>query len=90
DLVVAFHKDICYVKNEQGVTLLTGTRLGNVYKLNWKNKSSGSLCLVTQTEQSWLWHKRLNHLNFKTINKLSSNDLVVGMPKMVFSKDKMC
>ncbi|MDQ9782797.1 hypothetical protein RF094_08820, partial [Serratia marcescens] len=25
DLVVAFHKEVCYVKNEQGVTLLTGT-----------------------------------------------------------------
>ncbi|MDQ9782802.1 hypothetical protein RF094_08845, partial [Serratia marcescens] len=31
-----------------------------------------------------------NHLNFKTINKLSRSDLVVGMPKITFLKDKVC
>ena len=79
--VVEFHKEICYIRNQHGITMLTGNRLGNVYKLNWKNKTPNPICLIAKTEQNWLWHKRLNHLNFKTINKLSSSDLVVGMPK---------
>nr|GFD41271.1 integrase, catalytic region, zinc finger, CCHC-type, peptidase aspartic, catalytic [Tanacetum cinerariifolium] len=26
--------------------------------------------------KSWLWHQRLSHLNFDTINDLARNDLV--------------
>ncbi|GKB94886.1 retrovirus-related pol polyprotein from transposon TNT 1-94, partial [Tanacetum coccineum] len=35
-------------------------------------------------------HKRLAHLNFKTINKLAKQNLVIGLPLLVYSKDKPC
>nr|GEW83891.1 ribonuclease H-like domain-containing protein [Tanacetum cinerariifolium] len=35
-------------------------------------------------------HKRLAHLNFKTINKLEKQNLVLGLPSLVYSKDKPC
>nr|GFC58787.1 integrase, catalytic region, zinc finger, CCHC-type, peptidase aspartic, catalytic [Tanacetum cinerariifolium] len=28
------------------------------------------------SSQAWLWHRRLSHLNFDTINLLSKNDIV--------------
>ncbi|GJU41696.1 retrovirus-related pol polyprotein from transposon TNT 1-94 [Tanacetum coccineum] len=34
--------------------------------------------------------KRLAHLNFKTINKLAKQNLVIGLPSLVYSKDKPC
>nr|GEW28063.1 retrovirus-related Pol polyprotein from transposon TNT 1-94 [Tanacetum cinerariifolium] len=40
--------------------------------------------------QAWLWHRRLSHLNFNTINLLSKNDIVVGLPKLKFVKDHIC
>nr|GEV45764.1 hypothetical protein [Tanacetum cinerariifolium] len=40
--------------------------------------------------QSWLWHQRLSHLNFATINNLVKNNLVQGLPKMNFEKDHLC
>ncbi|GJX49879.1 retrovirus-related pol polyprotein from transposon TNT 1-94 [Tanacetum coccineum] len=40
--------------------------------------------------QSWLWHQRLSHLNFATINNLVKNNLVRGLPKMKFEKDHLC
>nr|GEY62769.1 hypothetical protein [Tanacetum cinerariifolium] len=40
--------------------------------------------------QSWLWHQRLSHLNFATINNLLKNNLVQGLPKMKFEKDNLC
>ncbi|GJU28189.1 retrovirus-related pol polyprotein from transposon TNT 1-94 [Tanacetum coccineum] len=40
--------------------------------------------------RNWLWHKRLAHLNFKTINKLAKQNLVIGLPLLVYSKDKPC
>ncbi|GJR16237.1 retrovirus-related pol polyprotein from transposon TNT 1-94 [Tanacetum coccineum] len=39
---------------------------------------------------NWLWHKRLAHLNFKTINKLAKQNLVIGLPSLVYSKDRPC
>ncbi|KAI3770797.1 hypothetical protein L6452_01941 [Arctium lappa] len=41
-------------------------------------------------KKNCLWHKRLSHLNFKTLNALSNKDLVVGMPKLSFVKEKLC
>nr|GEV63673.1 hypothetical protein [Tanacetum cinerariifolium] len=40
--------------------------------------------------KSWLWHQRLSHLNFVTINNLVKNNLVRGLPKMKFKKDHLC
>ncbi|GJT09178.1 retrovirus-related pol polyprotein from transposon TNT 1-94 [Tanacetum coccineum] len=39
---------------------------------------------------SWLWHRRLSHLNFDTINLLSKYDTVTGLPKLKFFKDYLC
>ncbi|GKA83443.1 hypothetical protein Tco_0805038, partial [Tanacetum coccineum] len=42
------------------------------------------------SSQSSLWHQRLSHLNFATINNLVKNNLVRGLPKMKFKKDHLC
>nr|GFA62293.1 hypothetical protein [Tanacetum cinerariifolium] len=42
------------------------------------------------SSQAWLWHHRLPYLNFDTINLLSKNDIVVGLPKLKFIKDHLC
>ncbi|GKE54507.1 retrovirus-related pol polyprotein from transposon TNT 1-94 [Tanacetum coccineum] len=42
------------------------------------------------SSQSWLWHRRLSHLNFDTINLLSKYDIVTGLPKLKFVKDHLC
>ncbi|GJR29864.1 retrovirus-related pol polyprotein from transposon TNT 1-94 [Tanacetum coccineum] len=39
---------------------------------------------------SWLSHRRLSHLNFDTINLLSKNNIVNGLPKLKFVKDHLC
>ncbi|GKD35691.1 retrovirus-related pol polyprotein from transposon TNT 1-94, partial [Tanacetum coccineum] len=40
--------------------------------------------------QAWLWHHRLSHLNFDSINLLSQNDIVIGLPKLKFIKEHCC
>ncbi|GKC76965.1 retrovirus-related pol polyprotein from transposon TNT 1-94 [Tanacetum coccineum] len=40
--------------------------------------------------KSWLWHRRLNHFNFGTINDLARKDLVRGLPRLKFEKDHLC
>ncbi|GJY64638.1 retrovirus-related pol polyprotein from transposon TNT 1-94 [Tanacetum coccineum] len=40
--------------------------------------------------QAWLWHRRLSHLKFDTINLLSSKDIVNGLLKLKYVKDHLC
>nr|GEX31171.1 hypothetical protein [Tanacetum cinerariifolium] len=40
--------------------------------------------------KSWLWHHRLLHLNFGTINHLARQGLVRGLFKLKFEKDHIC
>nr|GEV79084.1 retrovirus-related Pol polyprotein from transposon TNT 1-94 [Tanacetum cinerariifolium] len=92
-LEVAFRKSTCFVRNEDGVDLLTGDRSSNLYIIALNEVASNSLtCLLAKTSslQSWLWHQRLSHLNFATINNLVKNNLVLGLPKMKFEKDHLC
>ncbi|GJX76081.1 retrovirus-related pol polyprotein from transposon TNT 1-94, partial [Tanacetum coccineum] len=53
---------------------------------------SSPICLLSKASKSksWLWHRRLNHLNFGTINDLARKDLVRGLPRLKFEKDHLC
>ncbi|GJS56178.1 retrotransposon protein, putative, unclassified, partial [Tanacetum coccineum] len=78
---------------EDGVDLLTGDRSPNLYTIALNEIASNSLaCLLAKasSSQSWLWHQRLSHLNFATINNHVKNNLVRGLPKMKFEKDHLC
>nr|GFA67369.1 integrase, catalytic region, zinc finger, CCHC-type, peptidase aspartic, catalytic [Tanacetum cinerariifolium] len=72
-LEVAFRKSTCFVRNKDGVDLLTNDRSSNLYIIALYEVASNSLtCLLAKasSSQSWLWHQRLSHLNFATINNL--------------------
>nr|GEV88734.1 integrase, catalytic region, zinc finger, CCHC-type, peptidase aspartic, catalytic [Tanacetum cinerariifolium] len=92
-LEVTFQKTTCFVRNEDGVDLLTGDRSSNFYTIALNEVASNSLtCLLEKasSSQSWLWHQRISHLNFATINNLVKNNLVQGLPMMKFEKDHLC
>ncbi|GJV93132.1 retrovirus-related pol polyprotein from transposon TNT 1-94 [Tanacetum coccineum] len=67
--------------NLEGDDLLTGSR-----------DSEFRVCLMSRatSTKSWLWHRRLSHLNFGTINQLTSKDLVDGLLKFKYNKDHLC
>nr|GEZ03627.1 retrovirus-related Pol polyprotein from transposon TNT 1-94 [Tanacetum cinerariifolium] len=92
-LEVAFRKSTCFVRNEDGVDFLTGDRSSNLYTIALNEvASNSSTCFLAKdsSSQSWLWHQRLSHLKFATINNLVKNNLVQGLPKMKFKKDHLC
>ncbi|GJY94442.1 integrase, catalytic region, zinc finger, CCHC-type containing protein [Tanacetum coccineum] len=85
DLEVAFRKHSRYVRNENGVDLLKGSRGSNLYTISVEDMMKSSpICLLSKASKnkSWLWHHRLNHLNFGTINDLARKDLVKGLPSV--------
>nr|GFA74400.1 retrovirus-related Pol polyprotein from transposon TNT 1-94 [Tanacetum cinerariifolium] len=93
DLEVAFWKSTCYIRDLKGNDLLTGSRGTYLYSITLQDTNSPyPICLMAKatSSQAWLWHRRLSHLNFDTINLLSNNDIVVGLPKLKFVKDHLC
>nr|GFB45316.1 Gag-Pol polyprotein [Tanacetum cinerariifolium] len=40
--------------------------------------------------KSSLWHRRLSHLNFGTLNTLAKDGLVRGIPRLKFQKEHLC
>nr|GEV19543.1 hypothetical protein [Tanacetum cinerariifolium] len=93
DLEVAFRKHSCYVRDTDGVELIKGSRGSNLYTILVEDmmKYSPIYLLSTASKNKlWLWHRRLNHLNFGTINDLVRKDLVRGLPRLKFEKDHLC
>ncbi|GJV48339.1 retrovirus-related pol polyprotein from transposon TNT 1-94 [Tanacetum coccineum] len=79
DLKVAFKKHMCFVRNLEGVDLLSGSREINLYTLSIGDMmASFPICLLSKASKtkSWLWHRRLSHLKFGAINHLAKNGLV--------------
>ncbi|GKB70439.1 integrase, catalytic region, zinc finger, CCHC-type containing protein, partial [Tanacetum coccineum] len=77
-LEVAFRKHSCYVRDVDGVELLRGNCGSNLYSISVEDMMKSSpTCLLSKSSKnkSWLWHRRLNHLNFGTINDLARKDL---------------
>nr|GFA67195.1 retrovirus-related Pol polyprotein from transposon TNT 1-94 [Tanacetum cinerariifolium] len=93
DLEVAFRQHMCFIRNLDGVDLLTGSRGNNLYTLSIQDMMASSpICLLSKASKtkSWLWHRRLSHLNFGAINHLARQGLVRGLPKLEFEKDHLC
>ncbi|GJU70881.1 retrovirus-related pol polyprotein from transposon TNT 1-94 [Tanacetum coccineum] len=93
DLEVAFRKHTCFVRNLEGVDLLSGSQETNLYTLSIRDMMASSpICLLSKASKtkSWLWHRRLSHLNFGAINHLAKHGLVRGLPKLKFEKDHLC
>nr|GFA70313.1 retrovirus-related Pol polyprotein from transposon TNT 1-94 [Tanacetum cinerariifolium] len=93
NLEVAFRRNACFVRNLEGVDLLKGDRSTNLYTINLHEMASASpICLMARASstKSWLWHQRLSHLNFNTLNDLAKNDLIAGLPKFKYHKEHLC
>nr|GEW10870.1 hypothetical protein [Tanacetum cinerariifolium] len=86
-------KSTCYIRNLKRNDLLTGSRITDLYSITLQDTTSPNpiyLMAKATSSQAWLWHRHLSHLNFDTINLLSKNDIVIGLPKLKFVKDHLC
>ncbi|KAJ9557063.1 hypothetical protein OSB04_011677 [Centaurea solstitialis] len=90
------------VNDEDNNAILSARRNGNLYTTVFRSipqthplfeaKPKNAICLLTKASKgdSWLWHRRLCHQNFKDMNKLVSKGLVRGLPELRLSKDTLC
>ncbi|GJW28764.1 ribonuclease H-like domain-containing protein [Tanacetum coccineum] len=79
---------------DENQVMLKIPRKDNRYSFDLKNvvPSKGLTCLIAKStnDESNVWHRRLGHINFKTMNKLVKGNLVRGLPSKIFENDHSC
>ncbi|GJX23144.1 integrase, catalytic region, zinc finger, CCHC-type containing protein [Tanacetum coccineum] len=77
DLEVAFRKNTCFIWNLEGVDLHSGSIDINLYTISLDMLKTSPIYILSKASKtkSWLWHRRLSHLNFGTLNKLAKDGL---------------
>nr|GEW47745.1 putative ribonuclease H-like domain-containing protein [Tanacetum cinerariifolium] len=79
---------------DENQVLLRVPRENNMYNVDLKNivPSRDLTCLFVKAtlDENNLWHRRLGHINFKTMNKMVKGNLVRGLPSKVFENNHTC
>nr|GEU86717.1 hypothetical protein [Tanacetum cinerariifolium] len=74
--------------------LLKTPRQHNMYSIDLNNIVTHKYltCLVAKAsaDECMIWHRRLGHLNFKTLNKLVRHNLVRRLPSKCFKNNHTC
>jgi len=83
---ITFEPNLCLIlDSNSSETILVGKRVNNVSCI-----TSSMNCLLIRNDESWLWHRRLAHIHMYHLNRLVSKELVVGLPKLKFERDRLC
>nr|GEX64103.1 hypothetical protein [Tanacetum cinerariifolium] len=61
-----------------------------VLSSDFKLPDENHVLLRATLDESKLWHRRLGHINFKTMKKLVKGNLVRGLPSKVFENNHTC
>ncbi|GJX76268.1 ribonuclease H-like domain-containing protein [Tanacetum coccineum] len=79
---------------DESQVLLKVPRKDTTYTVDLKNvvPQGGLTCLFTKAtpDEFNIWHRRLGHVNFKTMNKLVKGNLVRDLPSKLFEINQTC
>lgn len=75
-----FNSTKCEIrKGRYGKIVATSSRApNNIYVLDEATKA----CLLAKEDESWLWHKRMGHINFDNLVRISKKEVVREIPKI--------
>ncbi|CAN1292083.1 Retrovirus-related Pol polyprotein from transposon TNT 1-94 [Linum perenne] len=88
-----FESDLYYVESIKDHRILfTGSRRGDIYVVNLFNMNNEKeiYLLLVKDNEKIAWHRKLGHVSIGILAKLSSLDLVKGLPKFDKTKDFFC
>ena len=86
-----FKKNACRVLDSAGELVFGISRVGRIFGADFSESLAGSLkCLMTSSSEFWLWHRRLGHIGFDHLTRVSNLDLMRGLPKLKVVKDAVC
>jgi hypothetical protein len=62
-----------------------------VFRANFSQSSGVERCfLAGSLSELWKWHRKLGHLSFELLSRLSKLNLVRGLPRLRFEKELVC
>ncbi|WVZ54211.1 hypothetical protein U9M48_005048 [Paspalum notatum var. saurae] len=88
---VRFKKGACCVLDADETLVCSLLPFGQVFRVDLTSVSGPARCLVASPSTDiWKWHRRLGHLSFNLLVRLSSMGLIRGLPKLRAEKDLVC
>ncbi|WVZ89246.1 hypothetical protein U9M48_035672 [Paspalum notatum var. saurae] len=88
---VRFKKSACCVLDAEETLVCPLLPFGQVFRVDLTSVSGPARCLVASPSANiWKWHRRLGHLSFDLLVRLSSMGLIRGLPKLRAEKDLVC
>jgi hypothetical protein len=54
-----------------------------------KEVTKAAMCLMAKVNVGWLWHRRLGHVNMRTLQSLHKGNHILGLTNLTFSKDRV-
>ena len=62
-----------------------------LYVINFSEQpTKTATCLMAKVDVGWLWHRRLAHVNMRSLQSLLKGDHVRGLTNVSFAKDRAC
>jgi hypothetical protein len=91
DLSVFFRKSDSHVLDSSDKRVCDISRIENVYQTDFFSTQSSLRCLILQSSSElWKWYRRLGHLGFDLLYRLSGLALLRGLPLLKFESDLVC
>jgi hypothetical protein len=62
-----------------------------LYVIDFSEKvTKAATCLMAKVDVGWLWHRRLGHVNMRTLQRLHKGNHILGLTDLTFAKDRVC
>jgi hypothetical protein len=91
DLDVLFRNTDSQVLDSSGNLVCGISHIGNVFQADFSFAQSFMKCLISQSSSElWKWHRRLGHLRFALLCRLSGLGLLRGLLLLKFESNLLC
>ena len=91
DFDVLFRRSGSMILDSTGNRVCGISPIGRIFQADFVASRGSSRCLVVQpSSELWRWHRRLGHMSFDLLCRLSGLGLIRGLPKLTFEKDLVC
>ena len=69
---------------------VVGTIVRNKNNIYVLNSVKNEKCYLSKVDESWLWHRRLGHLHFDSLVKISKQNAVRNLPEISKPSNTVC
>jgi hypothetical protein len=91
NLSVLFHKSGSHILNSSNKRVCGISCIGNIFQADFSFTQFSLRCLISySSSELWKWHRRLCHLSFDLLCRLSGLGLLRGLSLLKFESDLVC